>query len=73
VVVIPAGVGHCRQSKTDDLLIVGAYPDNCERHDLRRGNPDEHDEVARNVAAVGMPAADPVSGREGPLVRIWGA
>jgi uncharacterized protein YjlB len=27
--------------------------------------------VVRNVAAVKLPAADPVSGAEGPLVRIW--
>jgi uncharacterized protein YjlB len=72
VVVIPAGVGHCRLAKSDDLLIVGAYPDNSERRDQRRGNPAEHDEVVRNVAAVEMPAADPVSGAVGPLVRIWG-
>ena len=32
-----------------DLLIVGAYPDNTERRDLRRGNQAEHDEVVRNA------------------------
>jgi len=73
VVVVPAGVGHCRESKTDDLLIVGAYPDNSERRDLRRGNPAEHDEVLHNVAAVAMPNADPVTGAGGPLVRLWSA
>jgi uncharacterized protein YjlB len=73
VVVVPAGVGHCRESKTDDLLIVGAYPDNTVRRDLRRGNPAEHQEVVRNVTAVSMPMADPVSGAAGPLVRIWSA
>lgn len=73
VVVVPAGVGHSRESKTDDLLIVGAYPDNTVRRDLRRGNPAEHQEVVRNVTAVSMPMADPVSGAAGPLVRIWSA
>ena len=73
VVVVPAGVGHCRQSKTDDLLIVGAYPDNSEQRDLRRGNPAEHDEVVRNVATVRLPVTDPVSGDNGPLIRFWGA
>ena len=72
VVVVPAGVGHCNVGKSADLLIVGAYPDNCERRDLRRGNPAEHDEVVRNVAATKLPNADPVSGTGGPLVRIWG-
>jgi uncharacterized protein YjlB len=72
VVVVPAGVGHCNEGKTADLLIVGAYPDNTELRDLRRGKPAEHDEVVRNIAAVEPPAADPVSGDAGPLVRIWG-
>ena len=42
--------------------------------DLGQGHfdPAEHEEVARNIAAVKLPAADPVSGADGPLVRIWG-
>jgi uncharacterized protein YjlB len=72
VVVVPAGVGHCNEGKSADLLIVGAYPDNTARRDLRRGNPAEHDEVVRNIAAVKLPAADPVSGEAGPLVKVWG-
>ena len=71
VVVVPAGVGHCNEGKTADLLIVGAYPDNTERRDLRRGKPAEHDEVVRNIAAVKLPPADPVSGDDGPLVHLW--
>jgi uncharacterized protein YjlB len=73
VVVVPAGVGHCNEAKTADLLIIGAYPDNTERRDLRRGKPAEHDEVVRNIAAVKLPPADPVSGADGPLSRLWGA
>jgi uncharacterized protein YjlB len=71
-VVVPAGVGHCNEGQTSDLLIIGAYPDNAEGPDLRRGSPAEHDAVVRNVAAVARPPADPVSGDAGPLVRIWG-
>jgi uncharacterized protein YjlB len=37
VVVVPAGVAHCNQGQSSDLLIVGAYPDNGPRPDLRRG------------------------------------
>jgi len=73
VVVVPAGVGHCRQSQSDGLVIVGAYPDNSTHHDLRRGNPAEHAEVVHNVGAVPLPLADPVNGADGPLPRIWGA
>ena len=71
VVVVPAGVGHCNESKSADLLIVGAYPDNTGARDLRRGNPAEHDEVVHNVKGVKRPTADPVSGAQGPLMRIW--
>jgi uncharacterized protein YjlB len=72
VVVVPAGVGHCRQSQSDGLVIVGAYPANTTTRDLRRGNPAEHDDVVRNVAAVKLPQADPVAGAVGPLLRLWG-
>ncbi|HET6307266.1 MAG TPA: cupin domain-containing protein, partial [Rhodopila sp.] len=35
VVVVPAGVAHCNQGQSEDLLIVGAYPDNGPDPDLR--------------------------------------
>lgn len=72
VVVLPAGVGHCRLEKSADLLIVGAYPDNARRPDQHRGDPAEHDAVVRNIAAVAAPNADPVTGARGPLVQLWG-
>jgi uncharacterized protein YjlB len=72
VVVIPAGVAHCNQSQSGDLLIVGAYPDTSDRPDLRRGKPDEHEAAKRAVETVKMPEADPVEGRNGALIRAWG-
>jgi uncharacterized protein YjlB len=71
VVVVPAGVGHCNQGQSSDLLIVGAYPDNGPGPDLRRGKPAEHDAAARSVTAVPTPAADPVAGVDGALSRLW--
>jgi uncharacterized protein YjlB len=71
VVVVPAGVGHCRQTESDGLVIVGAYPDNTAHRDLRRGDPAEHSEVVHNVSAVPLPPADPVGGPDGPLCRLW--
>ncbi|HET8997667.1 MAG TPA: cupin domain-containing protein, partial [Acetobacteraceae bacterium] len=52
VAVLPAGVGHCNEGQSPDLLIVGAYPDNGPSPDTCRGKPDEHDAVLRNVAAT---------------------
>ena len=72
VVVIPAGVGHQNLGSSPDLLVVGAYPRGSDV-DLRRGGAAERAEVERNIADVPLPAADPVHGTEGPLLRHWRA
>jgi uncharacterized protein YjlB len=61
---------HCNEGSSDDLLVVGAYP-NGMRWDLRRGDLTEHEEVLANIAAVPLPDADPVHGSSGPLTEIW--
>lgn len=71
VVVVPAGVAHCNQHQSTDLLIIGAYPDNGPGPDLRRGKPAEHDTAAQSVAAVPLPPADPVTGTDGGLAELW--
>jgi uncharacterized protein YjlB len=71
VVVVPAGVGHCNQRQSSDLLIVGAYPDNAPNPDLRRGKPAEHAAAKRAIDAVPLPPVDPVDGRDGALPRLW--
>jgi uncharacterized protein YjlB len=72
VVAIPAGVSHRNVAGSADLLVVGAYPGGS-GYDLRRGDPGERAAVLRAVAAVPVPGGDPVAGRGGPLVRLWGA
>jgi uncharacterized protein YjlB len=49
---------------------VGAYPNGMD-WDLRRGDPDEREEVLSNLARVPMPEQDPVSGPDGPLLERW--
>jgi uncharacterized protein YjlB len=71
VVVIPAGVGHQNLSASADLLVVGAYPRGQEDYDLCRGEPGERPRVLANIARVPLPEADPVHGRDGPLMRHW--
>ena len=71
VVVIPAGVGHCRQAGSADLLVVGAYPDGAD-FDTCRGEPARAERVRRAIAAVRLPRCDPVAGALGPLLRLWG-
>jgi uncharacterized protein YjlB len=70
VVVIPAGVAHRKVGGSADLLVVGAYPGGSD-YDVRRGDPAEHEAAARAIAAVPLPDSDPVSGRDGPLRRLW--
>ena len=70
VLVLPAGTGHCNAGSSDDLLVVGAYP-NGMRWDLRRGDPAEQNEVLANIAAVPLADTDPVHGQHGPLTEIW--
>jgi uncharacterized protein YjlB len=73
VVIFPAGVGHCNRAQSADLLIVGAYPDDAPRPDQYRGRAAEHYAVTLKIVVVPAPAADPVTGGEGPLRRLWGA
>lgn len=70
VVVIPAGVGHCNRRQTDDLLVIGAYPGGS-AYDTLRGHPGEHDAAIWRIAALPVPACDPVSGSAGPLRALW--
>jgi uncharacterized protein YjlB len=72
VVVVPAGVAHCNQGQSGDLLIVGGYPENAPDPDLRRGKPAEHDAAKQAVDRVPLPPADPVQGAGGALSRLWG-
>lgn len=71
VAVLPAGVGHCNEGQSPDLLIVGAYPDNCPSPDTHRGKPEQHDGVLRNIAGTPRPESDPVTGPQGALTRLW--
>jgi uncharacterized protein YjlB len=66
VLILPAGTGHRREDAAGGLLIVGAYPPGQEDYDLRRGDPAELDEARRNIAAVELPPADPVTGGAWP-------
>lgn len=70
VVVIPAGVAHRNMGASADLLVVGAYPGGSD-YDIRRGDPAEHAAAVRAIKGVSLPDSDPVSGRDGPLPRLW--
>lgn len=71
VVVLPAGVGHKRLEASPDLLVIGAYPRNG-RFDQKRPGQLDFAVAERNVASVPLPEMDPVAGRDGPLMSLWG-
>lgn len=72
VLVVPAGVAHKNIGQSRDLRLVGAYPGGT-APDMQYGKAGERPETDRNIAKVSLPAADPVSGRGGPLVSVWRA
>lgn len=70
VVVIPAGVAHCNEGASADLLVVGGYPEG-QDWDICPAKPDEKGCAAADIDRVPPPAADPVYGKDGPLMAQW--
>jgi uncharacterized protein YjlB len=52
-------------------LIVGAYPGG-RGPDLRVPGKGDRQQAVANIAAVPLPATDPVRGISGPLIERWG-
>jgi uncharacterized protein YjlB len=71
VVITPAGTGHRRLLASDNLLVVGAYPANGGFYDEPKPGDIGHDVAVAAIAEVKLPAADPVYGKDGPLLRHW--
>lgn len=71
-VVIPAGVSYKNIGSSRDLLVVGAYPQGTSP-DMCYGKEGERPKADENIAAVPLPTADPVAGKNGNLVQEWQA
>lgn len=71
VLVLPAGTGHCRVSADTDFALTAAYPAGYGDWDLCRPGESDHDRAVARIRAVPVPPADPVTGRNGALTRLW--
>jgi uncharacterized protein YjlB len=68
VVLLPAGTGHCRKSKSTKFMVVGAYPPGQHSPDICR---DRSPEVELRIGKTAIPETDPVAGKFGGLVELW--
>jgi uncharacterized protein YjlB len=69
--LIPAGVGHKRLTSAEGLLVVGAYPAGSPDYDLFREGAEDKARIRARIAAVAMPATDPIGGSDGAMQRFW--
>lgn len=71
VAIVPAGVAHKNEGQSADFRVVGAYPRGTSA-DMQYGKDGERPRTDENIASVPLPPADPVGGRQGALLRLWG-
>jgi uncharacterized protein YjlB len=70
VAILPAGTGHQCLSASSDFSVVGAYPPGPPM-DLQRPTPEAHVKALKTIPMVALPKTDPVTGKDGPLVKLW--
>ena len=70
VAILPAGTGHQCLKATADFSVVGAYPPGAKMQ-VTRPTPENHARALNTIPEVRLPKTDPVTGAEGPLVRLW--
>ena len=71
VAILPAGTGHQGLWVSPDLVVIGAYPKSG-KYNLCRGSKSEHAKALTTIPKVPLPDTDPVYGKDGPLLRLWG-
>jgi uncharacterized protein YjlB len=71
VAILPAGTGHQCLSASSDFSVVGAYPPGPPM-DLQRPTPQNHARALKTIPQVKLPDTDPVMGKDGPLLKLWG-
>lgn len=72
VIVLPAGVGHCKVASRGALGVVGAYPGRGQPRTCRPSAVQRAVQLGE-VTRVPRPEMDPVFGANGPLQAHWPA
>ncbi len=72
MVVIPAGVGHKRLKSSAGFQVTGGYPPG-QDWDMNYAKPEEYESAVAYIANVPNPLTDPLYGKDGPLVTLWGS
>lgn len=70
VVVIPAGVAHCKRDGSADFAVVGAYADGLAADTCTPESADVERSL-QVVKRVPKPKQDPVNGQGGALTLLW--
>jgi uncharacterized protein YjlB len=70
VVLIPAGVSHCKLAASPDFQVIAAYPPG-QNWDLCIGEASERPQVLQNIKSVPLPPNDPIYGDTGFLPDAW--
>ncbi len=70
ILVLPAGVSHNQIRQSDDLLIVGGYPEGRDWDLIRDGELSEAEtrEAIKRIGSLPIPARDPVTGE---AMDVW--
>ncbi|GLR87874.1 cupin domain-containing protein [Bradyrhizobium iriomotense] len=70
VAILPAGTGHQLVSASRDFCVIGAYPPGS-KMEVTRPTPENHAKALKTIPAVKLPPSDPVTGKNGALMRLW--
>lgn len=70
VAILPAGTGHQCIAASEDFCVIGAYPPGAAM-EITRPTPENHAKALKTIPNVALPPADPVTGKHGPLMRLW--
>ena len=70
VIVMPAGVSHMMVGNSDDILMVGGYPEGRDWDNMQEGHITEETRraAAKRIMMLPIPSRDPVTGE---IMREW--